>query len=127
VALAAVFASMFWPWTSSGSGSSVPGHRLASLILEGRADLWVPRWVGAALFLVPLAGSIGLATLVGRGRVVEIARVGAVVIAAAVSICVLAALHKLSLAGLGPGGALALFGSLAAGVCVAFGRKDWAV
>ena len=103
----------------------MPGHRLAALILEGRADLWVPRWVGAALFLVPLSGSIGLATLVYSGRGVVVARVGAVVVAATVSVCVLAVLHKLSIAGIGPGGALSLFGSLTAGICVAFGRKDW--
>jgi hypothetical protein len=120
----AVLSSMFWPWTTHGTGSSVPGHRLASLLLQGRADLWHPRWMGAALFLVPLSGSVGLAAVVLEGKSAAIVRVAAIVLATAISVVVLASLHKLSLHGIGPGGALAVGGCVGAGVFSVLGKKE---
>lgn len=123
VAFMAVCASMFWPWTSSGTGSSVPGHRLASLILEGRTDPWVPRWIGAALFLVPLSGPAGLLGLV-YGRRLPGALAAAIVTPAAISCVLLAQLHKLSPGGLGLGAGLSLGGSLAAATFVVVERRE---
>ena len=119
-----VVASMFWPWTAFGTASSVPGHRLASLVLSGRIDPWVPRWVGLALFIVPLSGCIGLASLAFAGRPWRIARLVAIAASAAFSLLLLGALHRLSIDGVGRGGALAFIGTIGAAVFVSLGVED---
>jgi hypothetical protein len=117
-ALVAVMASMFWPWTTRGTGSAIPGHRLASLILEGRTDFVIARPFGAVLFLVPALAATALAMLTIRGRAARYVRLGAVIAAGAISMTLLALLHRLSFGGMGAGGWLACVGSVAAAVCL---------
>jgi hypothetical protein len=124
ISFVAVTASMFFPWASHGLGSAVSGHQLAALVLEGRADLWVPRWAGAALYVLPLSGSVGLMTLVYEGRTPRFMRALVIGVALALSVATLSVLHSLNLAHIGPGGVLALGGSVAAALTTTPGRKD---
>jgi len=83
--------------------------------------VWVPRWVGLALFAVPLSGCIGLASLAYVGRAWRIARIGAIAAAATGTLLLLALLHRLSIDGIGRGGALAVAGTIGAAACVSLG------
>jgi hypothetical protein len=94
------------------------------LVLSGRIDPWVPRWVGLALFIVPLCGCVGLASLAFAGRSWRIARLVAIAASATATLLLLALLHRLSVDGIGRGGALALGGTIAAAVFVSLGVED---
>lgn len=67
-----LFAAPFLPLTGSGVGSTVPAHQVGDLVLSGVVAGWVPRWVGAVVYLLPIGGATALlaAGLGGRaGRV----------------------------------------------------------
>jgi hypothetical protein len=124
VSLAAVIASMFWPWTARGSGSAIPAHRFAALLLEGRVDFAVPRWVGAVLFLVPVCAATAVAMLTVGGRAAYFARNAAAVICLAICVTALVVLHSLSVARMGIGGWLALCGATLGAAFVVMGTKE---
>ncbi|MCB1040766.1 MAG: hypothetical protein KDA94_14730, partial [Acidimicrobiales bacterium] len=52
-----VLGSFFGAATTRGVGSAIDGRELADLLLSGTVTAWIPRWVGATLYLVPLAGA----------------------------------------------------------------------
>jgi len=54
----------FLPWARHGTGSGVAARRMGDLLLSGTVEAWAPRWLGAAVYLVPVAGAL---VLIGCG------------------------------------------------------------
>ena len=107
-------ASMAWSWTTRGRASADPGYRLASRLLAGRFDVFVGRWAGALLFLIPLCGAFGLVAVAAGTRKARYTRIGISAVALLLSVAVVSAIRVKVIDRLGVGGWLAIVGSTVA-------------
>lgn len=108
-----VIASMGWPWTSRGQASVDPGYRLAARLIGGHFAVFVGRWAGAVLFLIPMCGAVGLFALGFRSRTARLLRVVLGMLALVLSATVVVAIRVKHFDRIGVGGWLAIVGSVA--------------
>ena len=107
----ALVGSMGWAWTTRGRASVDPGYRLASRLLGGRFDVFVGRWAGALLFMIPVCGALGLVAVAAGSRNARYARVALGFLGLGLSLSVVFAIRVKALDRLGLGGWLAVVGS----------------
>jgi hypothetical protein len=84
--------SMSGPWAQRGLGSSLSGRALADLLLAGTVESVVPRWAGAALYLIPVCGALAVVAAGLPAPVGPRVLVGAALAAAALDLAVSLAL-----------------------------------
>lgn len=95
-----LLAATFLPWARHGAGSSIAARRLGDLILSGTVEAWVPRWLGVAVYVVPVAGALVLigSGLGGRaGAAVAAAGLGPAVVVTALTVAALPRRHPFDL------------------------------
>ncbi len=97
---------------------------MASRLIGGHFAVFVGRWAGALLFLIPMCGAVGLFALAFGNRSARILRAVLGVMALALSVVVLIALRVHSIDRIGVGGWLAIGGSVAAAASVSIAERS---
>lgn len=120
---ALLLAAILFPWSGHGAGSSISARRLADLALSGTVEAWVTPWLGALIYLVPLAGALLLIGTGLGGRTGVGLGAAAVALAGTVTVAAVARLPRRSATDLGAGAKLAVLGLLAAALSV--GAHAW--